>query len=137
MVSNNRRLTGKIEPSQSMKMAFLKKTKLFIFAFLMFVMISGCLSREDITVRMGRRPDTDVLEKHLRVGESTQADVTRHLGEPFGTGRAMLPAYPEPREMWSYYFEGGKASDPRRIMLFIYFKEDRLDGYMWFSSLPE
>jgi len=137
MVSKNRCLTGKIEPSRSMEMVFFKKAKLFIFTFLIFVMISGCLSLEDITVRMGMRPDTDVLEKHLRVGESTQADVTRHLGEPFGTGRALLPVYPEPRVMWSYYFEGGKFSDPRRIILFVYFKEDRLDGYMWFSSLPE
>lgn len=86
-------------------------------------------------VSVGRQPDPDVLETILRIGESTPADVRSELGEPDGTGREMLPIGEKPREMWSYYYEEGDLQDSRRIFLFVFFDQDRYDGYMWFSSL--
>jgi len=91
----------------------------------------------DIRMRIGNRPNTDRLETALRVGESTRADVRAALGEPFGTGRSMLPIDPAPRTVWSYYYEEGDLKEARRIFLFVYFNQDRYDGYMWFSSLPK
>ncbi len=81
--------------------------------------------------------DVDTLESRLRVKESTCKDVLEVLGEPEGKGREMLPITNAPRTMWSYYYEEGSLQDSRRIFLFLYFHGDILDGYMWFSSLPE
>ncbi len=100
---------------------------------LLSTMVMGC----DIRMRIGNRPNTDLLETALRVGESTRADVRAALGAPFGTGRSMIPIDPTPRTVWSYYYEEGDLKDARRIFLFVYFNQDRYDGYMWFSSLPK
>ena len=97
-------------------------------------MAAGC---GNIRIRMGNRPDTDVLEESLRLEESTRADVLAVLGLPYGKGRVMLPIDTKPRTIWSYYYEEGDLKDARRIFLFVYFDQDRYDGYMWFSSLPE
>lgn len=98
------------------------------------LLASGCA---DLRIRIGTRPDTNVLERSLRLGESSAADVLAMLGEPTGKGRTMLPIDTRPRTMWSYHYEEGDLKDARRIFLFIYFDEDRYDGYMWFSSLPK
>jgi hypothetical protein len=98
------------------------------------LLVSGCA---DIKIRMGSRPDVDALERSLRIGKSTRADVGAVLGMPFGKGRAMLPVDPKATTVWSYYYEEGNLTDIRRVMLFVYFDEDRYDGYMWFSSLPK
>jgi len=100
---------------------------------LMSFLGSGC----GIQMVAGSRPNIDVLEKSLRMGESTAADVSAALGEPNGKGRAMLPIESKPRTMWSYYYEEGTLEDDRRMFLFVYFDQDRFDGYMWFSSLPK
>lgn len=99
-----------------------------------FLWVQACA---DIRIRVGSQPNTDVLETSLRIGESTRADVLGVLGPPFGKGRAMFPIDPKPRTTWSYYYEEGGTKDSRRIFLFVYFDEDRYDGYMWFSSLPK
>ena len=110
------------------------QTSLISLALMCSILVGACA---DIRVRVGSKPDTDVLERSLRVGESTRADVLAALGEPTGKGRAMLPINSKPRTMWSYYYEEGDLKDARRIFLFVYFDEDRYDGYMWFSSLPK
>jgi hypothetical protein len=97
-----------------------------------FVMTSACMN---IQMRIGKRPDTDALERTLHPGESTHTEVLRALGEPHGKGKAMLPMHSSPKAMWSYYYEEGSLKDSRRIFLFVFFDQDRYDGYMWFSSL--
>ncbi len=101
---------------------------------LVFLLGTGCA---DIKIRMGNRPNTDELDRTLRPGESTRADVLAALGEPYGKGRAMLPIHSKPRTMWSYYYGEATMQDLRRVLLFVYFDEDRYDGYMWFSSLQK
>ncbi len=97
---------------------------------------TGCA---DIKIRIGIRPNPDILETSLRIGESTSADALAALGPPFGKGRAMHPMDPKtkPLTLWSYYYEEGDLKDSRRIFLFVFFDHDRYDGYMWFSSLPK
>ncbi len=97
-----------------------------------FLMV-GCIDR----IRIGNRPNPDVLEGSLRLRESTPADVVAVLGQPYGKGRAVLPIDSTPRTMWSYYYEEGDLKDSRRIFLFVYFDKDLYDGYMWFSSLSK
>ena len=95
---------------------------------------------------VGNPIDIEALEGKLRPGESSVAEVKAVLGEPSGNGVVFLPIDTHPRMMWSYYYEKGliKAgsggnldAEMRRTFLFVYFDEDRYDGYMWFSSLSE
>ena len=112
--------------------------RLLTFGALAVLLLSpAVLGCGDIRMRIGNRPNPDLLETVLRVGESTRADVRAALGQPFGTGRSMASIDPAPRTVWSYYYEEGDLKDARRIFLFVYFNQDRYDGYMWFSSLPK
>lgn len=119
-----------------MKNAMTKSTLALLL--LVPVWLAGCGSMQ---IRAGKKPDIDVLNKTLEVGKSTQQAVQAALGAPDGRGRSMLPWQSAPRTLWSYYYEeglvdlGGGPSDDRRIFLFVFFDEDRFDGYMWFSSL--
>ena len=70
----------------------------------------------------GSRPNIDVLEKSLHIGESTPADVAAALGEPSGKGGIMLPIESKSRTMWSYYYEEGTLEDARRIFMFVWFR---------------
>jgi len=107
---------------------------LFAIVILLSVAVNGC----SIDVRMGRRPDVQVIEKNLRLQESTSRDVLAVLGEPFGKGKAMLPGFHStPKIMWSYYYGEANLKDARNVYLFVFFDQDRYDGYMWFSSLPK
>jgi hypothetical protein len=105
---------------------------LFLSALVLALLSEGCMN---IQMRIGKRVDPASLTQ-LVVGKSTQGDVVARLGAPTGKGRAMLPIESEPRTLWSYYYEEGDLNDSRRIFLFIFFKGDLYDGYMWFSSLP-
>ncbi len=104
------------------------------------LLTAGCISAR---LLMGTRPNPELLETSLRVGESTRADVLRVLGQPYGKGMSGLPIDgPKPKTVWSYYYEEGTiesnaVKDSRRMFLWIYFDGDRYDGYMWFSSLPK
>lgn len=115
----------------------MKATKAFAkYLFAMVIPLSMAMSACSIDVRMGRRPDVQELEKNLRLQESTSRDVRAVLGEPFGRGKAMLPGFHStPRIMWSYYYGEASLKDARSTYLFVFFDQDRYDGYMWFSSL--
>jgi hypothetical protein len=98
------------------------------------MLVSSCM---DIHFQMGRQIDPGIIGKNLRLNESKTSDVLAALGEPFGKGKAMLPvAHPTPRTMWTYYYGEGDMKDGRGMYLFVFFDQDRYDGYMWFSSLP-
>ncbi len=101
---------------------------------LVFPLLGGCAN---IRFQIGNRPNTDVLESPLRIGESARDDVLEVLGQPDGKGRVHLPIDLTPRTMWSYYYEEGTLKDARRMFLFVFFFQDKYNGYMWFSSLPE
>lgn len=103
--------------------------------FLLFVLLAmwGCGGP---VIKFGRLPDTTRLETSLQPEISTRDDVLEVLGEPRNSGGAMLPLHDSPRDMWVYYYEEGTMTDDRRIFLFVFFKKDLYDGYLWFSSLP-
>ena len=92
---------------------------------------AGCVS-----VKAGRLPNLSLLNAPLQRGVSTSAEVISQLGPPFGRGSLFLPFQDAPRESIYYYYEEGTPQDDRRIFLFVFLKNDRYDGYMWFSSIP-
>ncbi len=110
---------------------------LFVAAMLTCFSAAACSMRVEGTA--GNRPNLELLETSLRLGESRGADVRAALGEPLGQGKAMLPTVPERGAMttWSYYYEEGSLEDARRMFLFVFFDHDIYGGYMWFSSLPK
>jgi hypothetical protein len=107
------------------------------FFLLMLLWLAGAGCSLDVRTVAGSPPDLDLLDTRLRVGESSRADVLKALGEPMGKGRAQFPMDPQLRTatMWSYYYEEGDLNDARRVFLYVFFGEDRLEAYMWFSSL--
>lgn len=109
---------------------------LLLFSMTLFTLtqITGC---GNITVRAGYKPNLIALEKTLTQGVSTEQDVAKALGTPVGKGREMLPFMDKPRDTWTYYYEEGDLTDDRRLFLFVFFANQRYDGYMWFSSLPD
>ena len=116
-----------------------------VWMFLALLVLATACS--GISYEVGRKvTDLDVLEEALNLGQSTPEDVRAVLGEPTGDGAVMMPiADSKPRTLWSYYYNEGRfvakggavSGDARLMLLLIYFDNDRYDGYMWFSSVPE
>lgn len=101
------------------------------------VMVAGCGSMD---FRAGTEFDPTPLKRDLQVGVSSASQIEAVLGEPFGTGRAMLPYHDGPRTVWTYFFEQGSVNmgsgalhDERRY-LFVFLVDGVFDGYMWFDS---
>ncbi len=116
--------------------------------FVWFILVIGLLvtACSEIRTETGKPIDIKALDGKLRLGESSAAEVREVLGDPTGDGVVFLPIDAQPRKMLSYYYEKGLVKtgsgghldiDSRRTYLFVYFVDDRYDGYMWFSSLPE
>ena len=94
---------------------------------------TGC---SDITIRTGVPPDITALGAQLRSHESNQQEVLSVLGRPYGEGRALMPFDTRAKTVWTYYYEEGTLEDFRRTFLFVFFEDNRFDGYLWFSSFP-
>jgi hypothetical protein len=101
----------------------------------------------------GAFPRTDAIEKQLKRGASTKADVQRLLGVPNGAGRADMarpagmaapPLGDGPREIWFYDdievtdMESGESAITMKLrqqILLVFFKGDIFDGYLWTSNV--
>lgn len=90
----------------------------------------------DIKYRIFEPLNPASLEGQLELGKAQRADVRAALGEPTGSGRSMLPLDTKARTLWSYFYEEGSMESSGRTMIFVYFDEDVLSGYLWFSSIP-
>jgi hypothetical protein len=94
------------------------------------------------TVRFeaGTAFDPGKLESALRPGISTRLDVEEALGPPYGKGGALLPFHDTPRVAWTYFQERGDIDlgaggiQDQRVYLFVFFRDDTFDSYMWFTS---
>lgn len=102
------------------------------------LLIGGC---GPINFKAGERFDSGQLESVLKTGDSDHTQIKAVLGDPFGTGRALMPFHDKPRTVWTYYFEkgsidlgGGESTDNRKY-LFIFLDDDIYDGYIWFDSI--
>lgn len=93
-----------------------------------------------VRIEAGTTFDTGKLESELRPGISTQRDVEAALGQPYGKGGALLPFHDAPRVTWTYFQErgdidlGSGSMNDQRVYLFVFFRGDTYDSYMWFTS---
>jgi hypothetical protein len=92
------------------------------------ILLAGCMS-----IRYGSPPRTDRLAT-LTTGVSSAGDVLLALGEPRGRGVVRQSVDLPPRTIWSYEYMEAEGSQIGLKILFVYFDQDRYDGYLWFSS---
>ena len=114
----------------------MKKSMKFKVFLTILVTVYLCILPSCATIKIGRLPDTSVLERDLKPRISNREDVRRLIGEPKGAGGILFPVDEHPRDCWYYYYEESTLKDSHRIFLFIIFYQDLYDGYMWFSSIP-
>jgi hypothetical protein len=114
-----------------------RKLAAWLFWVAVAILVVGFGGCAPIQFETGRKFDPDVLESSLHSGNSTQIDVRKMLGEPFGTGRALMPFQDTARTVWTYSYQRGSMdigsgeSDTDMLMLFVFFDGDRYDGYIW------
>ena len=102
------------------------------------LLLAGCGTMK---FEVGAPFDPNLVANRLHPGQSTMADVQTVLGSPYGTGSTMMPYHDSPRVTWTYFFDRGNvdmssgALNQRLSYLFVFFKNDRFDSYIWFSTL--
>ncbi len=115
---------------------------LLLLVLLVGVVSPGCVPKASTGAftQIGRLP------QELMRGVSTKMDVRRVLGSPKGSGNAVLPTDPQPREVW-YYGDievtdtraeaGIIRAQVRQQILLVFFQKGVFDGYMWWSNAGE
>lgn len=107
--------------------------------FLLCLCLQGCSQVRSKTTF----PDTGLIEKELKRGVSSEADVEKILGKAKGYGEAVLP--PDHKHHTVRYYEkfGIQTSrDGQEItlhveqgILLVFFIEGIYDGHMWYSGV--
>jgi len=105
-------------------------------------LVAGCASH----MTTGAFTQTSRIESELKQGISTKMDVQRLLGTPKGSGGAVFPIDPRPREAW-YYDDievtnlsseaGLYRVKVRQQILLVFFEKGVFDGFMWWSNAGE
>ena len=126
-----------------------------LLAALFATLAQGCATGTTAVVF----PEVGRIERELKPGVSTKADVERVLGSPKGKGNAVIPGAPRPHEVWDYSDieaveatkrqprSGGPRSSglfsvwadvqQRQQMLLAFFDKEVFDGFFWYSNLGE
>lgn len=108
------------------------------FAGLAAIVVGATLTGCAAETRKGQAlAKVDRLESELKQGVATKADVLFLLGEPSGSGEAVLPPTAQASEVWYYEASGASLSRLTLNILLVYFTDDTYDGYMWFSNDAE
>lgn len=102
-----------------------------IAGFVVGATLTGCAVETRKSQAFSR---LDRLESELKRGVATKADVLFLLGEPSGSGEAMLPTASQPNEVWYYEASGASMSSLKLKILLIYFEGDTYGGFMWYSN---
>ncbi len=114
---------------------------------LLLVLLSGIVTTGCTTkVTTGAFTQTVRIDNELKRGVSTKMDVQRVLGTPKGSGSAVLPTDPRPREVW--YYDDIELTDMqsqagmirakvRQQILLVFFEKGVFDGFMWWSNAGE
>ena len=111
--------------------------------------LSVAPSIAQMAVGTGTFPKVQEIEKQLKRGVSTKADVQRVLGVPNGDGAALLPGFGDRSQtldayrVWFYQdiemtnvkaAEGLARMDMRQQILAVFFKGEVFHGYFWTSN---
>ncbi len=91
----------------------------------------GCASPQLIDI--GERANVQNLDR-LISEKSTAAEVTAALGTPRGYGGARFTKDHPHRKVWYYEFLQIKGLQAGLNILLVFFKDDRYEGYLWFSA---
>lgn len=91
----------------------------------------GCAAME-----FGARPRVERLGGLTR-GVTTRADVLLALGEPRGSGGAVIEPGASPEEIWLYEFVKTDGKEIALQILLVFFDGERYDGHLWFRSVEE
>lgn len=102
----------------------------WVAALGLLALAAGC-SAPPITI--GYRAPTDSLDR-LVSEKSSAADVRAALGEPRGHGAARYTSDQPLRKVWYYEFIRLKGDQIGLNLLLVFFRDDRYDGYLWFSA---
>ncbi len=103
-------------------------------ALLVFVaIVLAVASQAGCVMQFGARPKVDRLGGLTR-GVSTQADVLLTLGEPRGSGGAVIEPGASPEEIWFYEFLRIRGKKMSLHILLVFFDGKRYDGHLWFRS---
>lgn len=106
------------------------------------LLVAGCAAKGTT----GAFTQTSRIASELKRGVSTRMDVQRVLGIPNGSGNAVFPTDPRPREVWFYDdIEVTNArseadiirANIRQQILLVFFEKGVFDGFMWFSNAGE
>lgn len=114
---------------------------------LLSALASGCA--QGVTARVF--PEVGRIERELKPGVSTKADVEKVLGTRKGVGNAVLPADPRPYEIWDYsdieatgrreIYVGLMTQsfevDLRQQVLWVFVDKEVFDGFVWWSNMGE
>lgn len=117
------------KPGESIRPFLLWGIRIVVIGFL--VLATGCASPPPMTV--GYRVPLQNLDR-LISEESSADDVREALGEPRGHGGARFSRDQPLRKVWFYEFLQIKGDQASVNILLVFFREDRYDGYLWFSA---
>ncbi len=96
----------------------------------LLVLVAGCAAPP---ITIGYRAPLQNLDR-LISEKSSAADVRAALGEPRGYGAARFTRDQPLRRVWLYEFTQVKGLQVGVYMLLVFFRDDRYDGYLWFSA---
>jgi len=100
--------------------------------FFCFMLLAvGCAAPPPMSI--GHRVPLHNLD-HLVSEKSSAVDVRETLGEPRGHGSARFSRDQPKREVWFYEFVQMKGDQASVNILLVFFREDRYEGYLWFSA---
>ncbi len=102
----------------------------WVIALGLLVLATGC---NVPPINIGYRAPINNLE-NLVSEQSSAADVHAALGEPRGHGAARLTKGQPLRKVWYYEFIQLKGDQVGLNLLLVFFRDDRYDGYLWFSA---
>ena len=117
-----------------------RSLKVSLITMFLFIVVSSCASHET------RPPvvpafNNEALTTTLQRGVSTSSDVKKALGEPNGTGEFLYITDTVPHNIWFYekmvLDTTGKELDVQQDVLIAFFKEERFDGFLWFSDAQQ
>lgn len=96
-------------------------------------LLVGAAGCELPLLEMGERPKTSGLTS-LVSGKSTSAEVRAALGEPRGYGATRYNRDLPLHKVWYYELIQLKGDQVAVNILLVMFREDRYEGYLWFSA---
>ncbi len=111
-----------------------------LLAILIPFLFSSCASQE-VKQPYGPAFNYTALTTTLQKGVSDAADVRGALGEPNGSGGYEFPIITGANTIWFYekmkleiIDMSSQNFDIQQDVLIVFFKEERFDGFLWFSD---